>query len=82
MELEKWEFSIAFNRSAGRCECRGDHAEHRGRGRCNATFSRDEGWLARRLNRDLPDTARNCELLCPECFALVEAAEQAVAGRA
>jgi hypothetical protein len=74
----------SFIRSDGRCECRRDHPEHRGHGRCKARFSRDSGWQAHRLSHSATATFQNCELLCPECFDLTEASwtpEAAVAAR-
>jgi hypothetical protein len=62
-----------FNRSDGRCECRRDHPEHRGHGRCKVRFTRTEGWVAYRVIRNAPETSSNCELLCPNCVELAEA---------
>jgi hypothetical protein len=62
-----------WNRSDGRCECRRDHPEHRGHGRCRSRFSRNEGWVAYRVIREAPETTQNCELLCPNCRDLTEA---------
>jgi len=62
-----------YIRSEGRCECRRDHPEHRGHGRCKALFSRNEGWVAYRVIRNAPETVQNCELLCPDCAELAEA---------
>jgi hypothetical protein len=61
-----------FTRSVGRCECRRDHPEHRGHGRCKVRFTRTEGWVAYRVIRNAPETATNCELLCPNCAELAE----------
>jgi hypothetical protein len=62
-----------FTRSGGRCECRRDHPEHRGHGRCKVRFSRSEGWVARPRVSSAPETVQNCELVCPECSELVDA---------
>jgi hypothetical protein len=63
----------SFIRSDGRCECRRDHPEHRGQGRCRTQFSRTEGWIAYRVVRNGPENLQNCQLLCPACADLAEA---------
>jgi hypothetical protein len=62
-----------YTLSGGRCECRRDHPEHRGQGRCRAHFTRNEGWVAFRVNPTAPETVKNAQLLCPECAELAEA---------
>ncbi len=53
-----------------------DHPEHRGHGRCKVEFSRHEGWVARRVNRNAPEIFQNCELVCLTCFALEDARQR------
>ncbi len=60
----------AFARAGGRCECRRDHASHRGY-RCATTFTRNGGqWDAHHItavSADGSDGLSNCEALCLAC---------------
>jgi hypothetical protein len=62
-----------FTLSGGRCECRGDHPQHRGSGRCRARFGRNEGWVAAAIDPRGSETMKNCQLICPDCNWLNQA---------
>ena len=65
----------AFASSGGRCECRRDHASHRGH-RCLTTFTRNGGqWDAHHFTAALvggSDGLSNCEALCLACHKLTD----------
>ena len=62
-----------YRNSGGQCECRRDHAKHRGR-RCPVTFTRNGGqWDANHKPAERvggQSVASNGEALCVECHRL------------
>ena len=73
MNFSDFVIGSCFTRSGGRCECRRDHPDHRGHGRCKARFGRNEGWIACPRTGTQAASVQNCTLLCPACAELTEA---------